>query len=341
MRQVVITRYGTPDVLHLQTAPEPQPGPGEIRIAVAAAGVNFADILGRLGLYPDAPRPPFTPGYEVSGIVDRIGEQVQGVSPGDRVLSLTRFGGYASHVVVPAALAFPAPPCLDDGEAAAVPVNYLTAWVALHKFGGLERGETVLIHGAGGGVGLAAVQLARRQGATIIGIASRGKHETLRALGVAHVLDSTADLVEAVRGLTGNRGADLVLDSIGGASFRTSYRLLAPLGRLALYGVSSIAPGMRRSWWHALRTVAAMPRFKPLSLMNRNRGVFGINLAHLWDETAQLRRAMTQLLGEIEAGHIRPVIARSFPLDQAAEAHRFIQARRNIGKVVLRLTETG
>jgi NADPH:quinone reductase-like Zn-dependent oxidoreductase len=336
MRRVVIPRYGTPDVLEVREAPDPTPGTGEIRIAVAAAGVNFADILGRLGLYPDAPRPPFTPGYEVCGTVDAVGAGVDEWRAGDRVVALTRFGGYATSVVVPATLAFRTPSALSDVEGAALPVNYLTALVALYKFANLDAGETVLIHSAAGGVGIAATQLARLRGATIIGAASSAKHEALRAFGVDYPIDyRKVDVVAEVRRLTNGRGVDVILDSIGGGSFADSYSLLAPLGRLALYGVSSIAPGTKRSWWRAVRTVLSMPKFKPLSLMNRNRGVFGINLAHLWGETDQLRKAMRLLLEEAGRGRIRPVIAKTYPLDQAAEAHRFIQSRSNVGKVVL------
>jgi NADPH:quinone reductase-like Zn-dependent oxidoreductase len=336
MRQIVIVRHGAPEVLQPREAPDPVPGPDEIRIAVRAAGVNFADVLARVGLYPDAPRPPVTVGYEVSGIVDAVGPDVTTPRIGDRVVALTRFGGYSDRVVVPAIFAFRIPDGLDDVSAAAIPVNYLTALIALYRMANLTNGETVLIHGAGGGVGIAATQLARLRGAMIIGTASAAKHEVVRQQGVDHAIDyHRADVVAEVRRLTNGRGADVVLDPIGGKSFADSYRLLAPLGRLVLYGVSSMAPGQRRNWWHAAKAVAQMPRFKPLSLMNRNRGVFGLNLGHLWDERRQLADAMTFLLQEVAAGHLRPVVARTFPLDQAAEAHRYLQARSNIGKVVL------
>ena len=161
MRQVTISRYGAPDVLTLQEVPTPTPAAGEVRIAVRAAGVNFADILARLGLYPDAPPPPIVVGYEVVGTIDSVGSEVTRVHVGDRVIALTRFGGYASTVVVPAAFVFPAPKRLSDAEAAALPVNYLTALIALYRLANLAPGETVLIHGAGGGVGIAAIQLER------------------------------------------------------------------------------------------------------------------------------------------------------------------------------------
>jgi NADPH:quinone reductase-like Zn-dependent oxidoreductase len=336
VRHVIIVRHGPPEVLETHEAPDPTPGDGEIRIAVHAAGVNFADVLARLGLYPDAPKPPFVVGYEVSGVVDAVGHGVTTHREGDRVVALTRFGGYADRVVVQASFGFPVPDGLDDAGAAAIPVNYLTALLGLYRQANITAGETVLIHGAGGGVGIAATQLARLRGATIIGTASAAKHDAIRRQGVGHAIDyRTGDVSAEVRRLTNGRGVDVVLDPIGGRSFAESYQLLAPLGRLVMYGASSMASGERRRVWRVLTTLMRMPRFKPLSLINRNRGVFGLNLGHLWDERHQLAEAMALLLREVSAGRLSPVVARTFPLDRAADAHRFIQSRANIGKVVL------
>jgi NADPH:quinone reductase-like Zn-dependent oxidoreductase len=336
MRQIAFSRYGAPDVLTAREAPTPAPAAGEVRIAVRAAGVNFADVLARIGLYPDAPKPPLVVGYEVAGVVDAVGAGVTRVFPGERVVALTRFGGYSTEVVVPEAFVFAMPEALSDAEGAALPVNYLTALIALYRMANLTAGETVLIHGAGGGVGVAAIQLARLRRATIFATASAGKHAALHAFGVDHVIDyRTADVPHEVRRITADRGVDVVLDPLGGESFGASYRLLAPLGRLVIYGVSSISRGERRNWWHAARTVMQTPSFKALSLINHNRGVFGLNLAHLWSERGQLASAMTWLLQEVSAGRLQPVVARTFPLDRAADAHRYMQARSNIGKIVL------
>jgi NADPH:quinone reductase-like Zn-dependent oxidoreductase len=313
MRQVVIPRYGSPDVFETIQRPDPAPSEGEVRIRVRAAGVNFADILARLGLYPDAPKPPVVVGYEVAGVIDAVGSAVTGLSEGDRVIALTRFGGYADTVVM-----------------------YLTAALALYRMAALSPGETVLVHNAGGGVGIAATQLARLRRATVIGTASACKHDALRSFGVDHTIDYRhADVAEEVRKLTKGRGVDVILDPIGGRSFTESYRMLAPLGRLIVFGVSSAAPAERRSVWRAFRAWKTTPRFDPLSLINRNRGVFGLHLGHLWEERRHLAPLMTMLLSELQAGRIRPVVARTFPLERAGDAHRFIQSRGNIGKVVL------
>ena len=336
MRQVVITRHGPPEVFETRQRPDPSPGDGEMRIRVRAAGVNFADVLARLGLYPDAPKPPLVVGYEVAGHVDAIGSSVTGFIEGDRVVALTRFGGYADTVVVPAAQAFHFPDALSDSEAAAVPVTYITAALALYRMAALAPGETVLVHNAGGGVGIAATQLARLRRATVIGTASAFKHDALRTFGVDHAIDYRhANVAEEVKKLTRGRGVDVILDPIGGNSFTSSYRMLAPLGRLIIFGLSSAAPTERRNLWRAFLAWKSTPRFDPLSLMNRNRGVFGLHVGHLWDQHRQIAPLIDMLISELRAGRLTPVVARTFPLERAADAHRFIQSRSNIGKVVL------
>lgn len=336
MRQAVIPRYGPPEVFEVREAPDPVPSAGDIRLRVRAAGVNYADILARMGLYPDAPRPPMVVGYEVAGVVESVGAGVTGFAEGERVFGLTRFGGYSDLVVVPAGQAFRVPGDLSDSECAAVPVTYLTAALALYRMAALNSGETVLIHNAGGGVGIAALQLARLRRATVIGTASALKHAALRRFGIEHLIDYRhADVVDEVLKITRGRGVDVILDPIGGTSFTASYRLLAPLGRLIIIGLSTIVGGEERSLWRAFRAWRATPRFDPLSMINRNRGVFGLHIGHLWDERRQLGPLMSMLREELSAGRLQPVVARTFPLEQAADAHRFIQNRLNIGKVVL------
>src|SRR3954470_11346036 len=336
MRQIVIPRFGSPDVFEMRDRPDPSPADGELRIRVRAVGVNFADILARMGLYPDAPKPPLVVGYEVAGHVDAVGRAVVGFAEGERVVAMTRFGGYADTVVVPSNQAFHFPETFSDSEAAAVPVNFLTAALALYRLAALAPGETVLIHNAGGGVGTAATQLARLRRAKVIGTASAFKHDALRTFGVDHAIDYRhANVAEEVKKLTHGRGVDVILDPIGGRSFTDSYRMLAPLGRLIIFGLSAAAPGERRSVWRAFHAWLSTPRFNPMSMINRNRGVFGLHIGHLWDERRQLAPLMDMLISELSAGRLTPVVARTFPLERAADAHRFIQSRSNIGKVVL------
>ncbi len=359
MRQVWIPRVGPPEVLELREAPDPVPGPGQLRVRVAAAGVNFADILARIGLYPDAPKLPAVVGYEVAGTVDAVGPEAAGLAApngqsaggrvadggnvagtaaavGARVLALTHFGGYADTVVIPAAQAIPLPDTLSFEQGAALPLNYLTAWLMLVHLGNVRAGDRVLVHAAAGGVGQAALQICRWRGAEVIGTASAGKHERLLAAGAAHVIDyRREDFVTAVQRITDGRGVDLVLDGMGGASFRRSYRCLAPLGRLFMYGVQSFAPGRRRNVLAALRGLLALPTFRPVPLMNRNRGVLGVNVGHLWSEASLLRKILDEIVDLAAVGVLAPVVDRTFPLAEAAAAHGYIQDRRNFGKVLL------
>ena len=265
-----------------------------------------------------------------------MGAGVEGIRIGDRVLALTRFGGYSSIVVAPPIQIVPLPAALDAARAAAIPVNYLTAWLMLVRVGNVQKGERVLVHSAGGGVGQAAIQICRLEGASVLGIAGAGKHARLKEAGVEHCIDSrTPDLVAEVRRLTGGRGVDVALDAVGGKSFRDSYRCLAPLGRLMVFGMSSFAPGRTRRLLSIVQGMLATPRFHPLSLINRNRGVFGLNIGHLWTEGSLLRSMLEEIVGLVGAGALQPVVDRSFPLEQAGAAHLYLQERRNFGKVVL------
>jgi NADPH:quinone reductase-like Zn-dependent oxidoreductase len=307
-----------------------------VRIAVHTIGVNFADLMARQGLYPDCPKPPVVVGYEVAGVIEAVGAEVADLHPGQTVLALTRFGGYAERVVVPAVQVFPLPEHMSLTTAAALPVNYLTAYLMLYICGHLQPAEHVLIHGAGGGVGLAAVQLCRLRQAEIYGTASASKHAFLQQQGVRYTLDyHHEDVVAVITRLTGGRGVDIVLDSHGGRSFAQSYHVLAPLGRLILFGVSRLSRGTRRLSLSTLWELCRMPWFHPLRLLNDNKAVMGINLGHLWDQIELLRQAMTQVLQWYQQGQLNPVIARTFPLVEATAAHRYLHERRNIGKVVL------
>jgi NADPH:quinone reductase-like Zn-dependent oxidoreductase len=336
MYHVCIPRYGPPEVLCFEEAPAPSLSEHSVRIAVRAIGVNFADVMARQGLYPDCPKPPVVVGYEVAGIIDAVSTDVASLEPGQAVLALTHFGGYAEQVVVPASYVFPLPPGMSFTNAAALPVNYLTAYVMLYRCGCLRPAEHVLIHGAAGGVGLAAVQLCRLRQAIIYGTASASKHDFLRQQGVRHTIDyHQEDVRTVVKQLTDGRGLDMILDCLGGASFAQSYKLLAPLGRLVMFGVSRMSRGSGRPWLAPLWQLLRMPWFHPIRLLNDNKTVIGVNLGHLWHETVILRQAMLELLTFYQQGQIKPVIDHTFPLAEAAAAHRYLQERRNIGKVLL------
>ncbi|MBK5106469.1 MAG: zinc-binding dehydrogenase [Burkholderiales bacterium] len=338
MRQIWIMKAGAPEVLTLKEAPDPAPRSGELRIRVEASGVNFADILGRMGIYPDLPALPVVVGYEVGGRVDAVGDGVEAAWLGRDVFAMTRFGGYADVVCVPENQVFARPPGMSAEQGAAIPVNYFTAWQLVVVMGALRAGETMLVHSAGGGVGIAATQIAKHIGAQVIGTASTAKHEQLRSLGVDHLIDYRNEDFEArTREIMAGRGVELILDAVGGASFKKGYRLLAPTGRLGMFGISSAATGKERSIISMLRTVASMPwfQFTPLALINQNKGVFGVNLGHLWKELERIRGWSDSLLELWDQGVVRPQIARTFRFEEAAAAHHYIQDRKNIGKVLL------
>ncbi len=336
----MITGHGGSDVLRVEQRPDPEVGPGEVRIAVRAAGINFADLMARTGAYPDAPPPPCVVGYEVAGEVESLGPGVASLAVGDRVLAGTRFGGYAELVTVPVEQTLALPHGISFEQGAAFPVNYGTAWAALMIMGGLREGDRVLIHGAGGGVGIAATQIATRVGAEIYGTASPAKHDAIRDQGVDHPIDyRNHDFAEEAVKLSGGAGLDLIIDAIGPTSFRKDYSILRPGGRLVMYGLSEVQRGEKRDLPAIFRSLARMPLatmpwWKSLHVMSENKGVFGLNMLKWWDEEG-LDRLLEPLGAGLERGDYTPVVAEAFPFDRAPEAHRFIAERRNVGKVVL------
>jgi len=337
MRSVWITRHGGPEVLEVRETPDPVPGPGQVRIRVKAAGLNFAELLARMGLYPDAPKLPAVVGFEVAGVVDAVGTAVSAPSPGDRVLAMVRFGGHAEAVVLPASHALPMPPEMTFEQGAALPVNYVTAYHALFRVGHLSRGQSVLVHMAAGGVGIAAIQLARIvPGVTVFGTASASKHAAIREEGCDHAIDHRSqDYAAEVRRLTGGRGVDMVLDALGGDDWKKGYALLRPAGQLVAYGFANMAPGPRRSLLHVAKEFLSIPRFSPLHLMEDNRGVAGVNMGHLWGEPEMVLGEIEALLALFREGRIRPRIDSTFPFQEAARAHQRLHDRANVGKVLL------
>jgi len=336
MRAIVTTRNGDVDALKVETRPDPAPDKGEVLIRVKAAGLNFADILARQGLYPDGPKKPCVMGYEVSGIVEAIGDGVDHTLVGKSVIALTRFGGQAELVVAPVTQIFEKPERLTFAQASAIPVNYLTAWALLVTMGGLKKDEAVLIHNAGGGVGLAALDIAKHIGATTYGTASASKHDFLKQRGLDHAIDYRGqDWLAVLKCLTNNRGVELVIDPLGGSSWKKSYRALRSTGRMGVFGMSTASASGIRGKLRALKAVLETPRFNPLGLMSRNKGVFGLNLGHLWAEGDKVAAWTQEIVRGIHEGWIQPHVDHAFPFDQVAEAHRYIEARKNIGKVVL------
>ncbi|HVH45189.1 MAG TPA: medium chain dehydrogenase/reductase family protein [Labilithrix sp.] len=335
MRQIWITKAGPPEVLAVREAPDPDPGSKEIRIRVRAAGINFADLMARVGLYPDAPKIPCVVGYEVSGVVDAVGPEVTRIREGDRVFGMPRFGGYTDTLVVQEGQAFRMPDAMSFEEGAALPVVYLTAHHMMLFTGNLRPRSRVLIHSAAGGVGLAAIQLAKTRDCEIFGIASSSKHAFLKEQGCQHTFDNGADYVSEIRAATGGRGVDLVLDPVGGKSWSDGYDLLAPAGRLVAFGLSAAAAGKTRNLLHAISQVVRIESYSPRKLIDENKTVSGCNMGHLFGELPMLTEQFEALIRMYEAGQIKPYVDRAFAFSEAPASHHYLHDRKAKGKVLL------
>lgn len=334
--RVVITRVGGPEVLKVQEFDAPPPGSDEIAVAVRAAGLNFADVFCRLGLYAAAPPIPFVPGFEVAGEIEAVGSDVTSFQPGDRVVAVTRFGGYASRVNVSAALARPLPSGWSFEEGAGFPVVYLTAWHGLVTIGRIAASETIVVQSAAGGVGTAACQIGRALGARVIGtVGSEAKREAARAAGASEVIVSPRyDVWAEVARMS--PGVDIVFDAVGGRGLRRGFLALRPGGRLISYGFASMMPkGGLRNWpllaWRWLRT----PRFSPFDLSFTNRTVVGFNLVHLFDRRGLFDESFRRIEELSMKGLVRPCIGAVFPFTEAPKAHELLQSRGSTGKVIL------
>ena len=319
MKAVRIHEFGGPEVLKIEEVPEPTIRPGDVLIQTEAAGVNYADVMTRIGMYPIRGL-PITPGLEVAGRIVKAGDAVADFKAGDRVVAMLNAGGYADRVAAPAAAVFSVPDSLSGVQAAALPVNYLTALHMLREFGRLAPGESVLIQAAASGVGTAAIQLARLLGARIFATASaEDKLALARELGAHETINyTTHDFAEIVKAGTGGRGVDLILECVGGEVFDKSLQCLAPLGRLITYGVAGGVPG----------TVLT-----PLLLFG-NLSVIGFHLGRYY-QTRPNREGMQEILRLVAAGRIRPIISATFPLREVAKAHDHLSERKTRGKVLL------
>jgi NADPH:quinone reductase-like Zn-dependent oxidoreductase len=331
MRRVVIHSAGSYERLTLVTEPDPEPreAADEVLVRVEAIGVNYADCIVRMGLYESAKKYvgwPITPGFEVSGTL----------ASGERVMALTRFGAYATHVVVPRHQVFPIPAGFSAVQAAAFPVVNLTAHYALFELCRLRRGMNVLVHSAAGGVGSSLVVLAKIAGCRVVGVVGSAKKlDHVRALGADVTIDkSQTDLWPAAERAAPN-GYDVVLDANGVETLRGSFRHLAPTGRLVIYGFHTMMRPGKPSWPKLAVDWARTPRFDPLTMTNENKSVMAFNLSYLFDQREILEEAMGALLRLVEERKLGPPEVTTFPLERVADAHRAIESRGTVGKLVL------
>lgn len=338
---VVVHRAGSYDALRLETAPLRAPRRDEVQIDVRAAGVNYADVIVRMGLYASAKQLvgwPITPGFEVAGVVRAVGEGVDDLAPGDRVMGVTLFGGYASAVVVPRHQVFALPEGLSFEQGASMPAVFMTAWFALCFLAHPRPADRALVHSAAGGVGGSLVQLLKRMGCEVVGVVG-GAHkvEAARALGCDHVIDKSSEDLWARAERLSSRGYDLVLDANGVSTLKASYDHLRPAGKLVVYGFASMLPktGGRPSYLKLAADYLRTPRFNPLELTQSSKSVLAFNLSFLFDRDDLLAEAMRDLAAWLRDGSFRPLETTAYPLSKVADAHRDIESGRTVGKLVL------
>ena len=317
MRAIVCEKLGRPEDLVLREMPSPTAGPGEVKVALRARGVSFVDVLVIAGQYQTKREVPFIPGGEAAGVVVEVGAGVPGVKAGDRVLVP---GGYADEVVVPAARLLPLPDGVSFETGAAFRSGYATAYYGLQR-GRLAPGETLLVHGAAGGVGLAAVDVGKLLGATVIATASSAEKLAVCAqMGADHVIDYTKGFRDQVRAITADRGADVIYDPVGGEVTDESMRCIAPFGRLLVVGFTSGGPA----------------QLKTNHLLIKDAEAIGFTIGALSRlDPARERKNLSILLTWLAAGRIHPHVSHTLPLEQAAEALNLVRERKVMGKAVL------
>ncbi|MEQ1878993.1 MAG: zinc-binding dehydrogenase [Bdellovibrionia bacterium] len=337
MERIYLVRNGgSKTAFEFKTEPDPVPGPGQVRIKVEASGLNFADVLARLGLYPDAPKLPCVIGYEVVGRIDQAGPGVD-AKIGERVLSMTAFGGYASHVVVPADNVIPIPANLDAATATALGTQFTTAWYCAEEMVRLHKGDHVLIQAAAGGVGTALVQMAKRRGCIIYGTSSNPeKLKLLKELGVQHPINyREKDFETEIRRLRNGKGVDYVFDSLGGTAFKKGMRLLQPGGRMVFIGAAEMA-GPTKSIFKMLKTALGFGLIPPIRLVSTSTGVIGVNLYHVSQSRPDvLRECFRNCIELVFKGELRPILGKAFPARDIADAHDFLGSGKSTGKVAL------
>ena len=344
MKKIVIHKPGGYERLVIEEHPDPVPAPDEVMIDVAAIGINYADCVTRMGLYASAKHYvgyPITPGFEVAGTVRATGAAVTDLEPGARVLAVTRFNAYATQLAVPRSQVFRLPPQLQFTSAAGFSAASLTAWFALFELAHPHAGNHMLVHSAAGGVGGMLVQLGKLAGCRVTGVVGAAhKVGTVLELGADAVIDkSTQPLWMAAERLAPD-GYDIILDANGVATLRQSYRHLAPVGKLVVYGFHSMlprrggVPHKLRLAWDYLRT----PRFSPFDLTTHNRSVLGFNLSFLFDQTTTLQQGLQQLLDWLEEKKLQTPGVTSYPFESVAQAHRDLESGQTTGKLVLTCT---
>tara|TARA_B110000008_G_C16952822_1_gene557017 strand:- start:269 stop:1291 length:1023 start_codon:yes stop_codon:yes gene_type:complete len=335
MERIVYTRIGGPDSIEIINEKLEQAVENEVKVRVYRAGINFADLMMRQGLYGSNPEFPFTPGYEVSGIITEMGDDVENLKIGDRVIAMTGFGGYAEEVIVSSNRIIPMPNNMSFDQAAAMPVTYGTAYHMLVHLGGIKDGDSILIHHAAGGVGTAAAQICKSFGAKIIiGTASKSKKEFVESMGMYFVDRDSEDFVKVCKKLTNGKGVHQAIDPVAGKHLMKSYNSLRNGGKLHCFGASSAVPKEKRSMMAALRMMINTPKFNPIKMMNSNKAIFGVHMGRMDDEEV-FRSHLKELGMLLKNGEIDPIIDSVWRFEDVSKAQKHMHQRKNKGKVLL------
>jgi len=338
MKAIPIHRAGDALSLHVETWKDVKPAAHEISIQVKAFGLNFADIVARKGQYNDAPRFPFVPGYEVSGIVQEVGSEVREFKVGDEVLALTLFNGYAEYAVADARAAVKKPKSLSFAEAASIPVNFLTAYHSLFETGTIMKGAKVLIHAGAGGVGLAAIQMAANHGCTIFATAgSEKKLDLLREYGVQHPINyQEHDFEREVMRITGGEKIDVILDSVGGEYFKKDLNLVRPHGRVVAFGAAAFSERSILKLPFLVPQVISMLTLSMIDLMMHSKGFYGVNMLRIAKDNPELLQyELGKVMEMFAQKKLKTVISRQMSWHQIGEAHHLLESRASTGKIVL------
>jgi len=333
MRLYRVHRYGGPEALRIEETRDPEPAPGHVRVAARAIGINFADLIQRVGHYPRQPPMPFTPGMEAAGVIDAVGDGVPRELVGRRVMAVPIYGSHAEKFCLPAEYAMDLPDWADFAEGAAFPVMFLTAWYALHELGRARPGERVVVTAASGGVGTAILQLARLAKVRVMAVVgSSAKHELASSLG-AEIVTSYEQCAADVRRAWGH--ADLVVDAVGGTLFRPLWRLLDVSGRYILYGFAEVGTPRGISYLRGARGLIAMGLLRPYRMVTANLTMAGFNLSVVPNQVPLLREHASRLIASWREGAIRPIIGQRFPFERLPDAHGLLASRGSTGRIVV------
>ena len=336
MKQIIISKYGAPDVLKVVKKENPKPKSNEIRIRNYFSGVNFSEVMARMKLYPRAPKPPSGIGSECCGIIDDIGSNVKKFKIGDKIMAFSKFQSYASYVCIEENLAMKLPNNFSLKQGAAFPVVYITAYRMLFDLGNLRQKDTILIHGGGGGVGTASIQIAKSIKSNIITTASSWKHKKLIDMGVDLCIDyKKHDFVSKVKEFTNGKGVDIIIDPIGAKNWKKSYNCLASMGKLIIFGDQDLVSGYKLNITNAFKELLSMPKYKPLSLMSSNKSIMGYHLGRMVNAERQFKRSIQELNKLVNKEKVTPIIDKIFNYKDSPNAHKYMQERKNFGKILI------